>query len=205
MKLNEVLQMNTPPSDPSDFTVKIGGQTVHCTYDGKFYRAGVRRASTKQGLIDLLKKMSDKKNVSESVSQEEMQRFQQWQRECRAESPNCQFAGSVGMGAQAVDWTTIDNRAIGDWDANTMQGQVYKAADGIGARAAQYINDTFYVYDEMTVGPNKYDCKIEEAKARYRITVSDRGIWVDAEQDTGASPRRARTIRDKLTRKLLNK
>ncbi len=56
MKLNEVLHINKPPSDKSDFTVKVGDRTFHCTFDGKFYRAGVRRAKTKQGLIDMLNK-----------------------------------------------------------------------------------------------------------------------------------------------------
>ncbi len=60
MTLNEIV-MNRGPSDQSDFTYKVGDRTFHCSFDGKYYRAGVRRASTKQGLIELLKKMEEKK------------------------------------------------------------------------------------------------------------------------------------------------
>lgn len=128
------------------------------------------------------------------------ERFAEWQRDCRRENENCQFAGSVTMGAQAVDWTSSNNRAIGDWDPKTMTGKVYAAADAIGTRAQALINSEFYVYDEHMVSPDKYDCTVEEAKAQYRITVTPRGIFVDADRDTGANPRRARTIRDRLNR-----
>lgn len=62
----------------------------------------------------------------ENVSEEQMMKFKEWQRACRRASANAQFAGSVGMGAQAVDWTTANNEVVGDWDYKTMSGVVYK-------------------------------------------------------------------------------
>ncbi len=64
--------------------------------------------------------------IYEGVTQDQMMKFQEWQRACRRVSPNSQFAGSVGMGAQAVDWTTVNNEVVGDWDYATMSGVVYK-------------------------------------------------------------------------------
>ena len=64
--------------------------------------------------------------IREAVSEEDHAKFRAWQLDCRKEAPDCQFAGSIGMGAQAVDWTTANNRCVGDWDADTMSGVVHK-------------------------------------------------------------------------------
>ena len=64
-------------------------------------------------------------DLFENVTQEDQERFKQWQRDCRKADPNCTFAGSVGMGAQAVNWVDPGNRVVGDWDGDTMTGKVY--------------------------------------------------------------------------------
>ena len=60
------------------------------------------------------------------ASEEDQHKFRQWQKECRAEAEECQFTGSCEGGCQAVDWSSPNNRVVGDWDRKTKSGQVYK-------------------------------------------------------------------------------
>lgn len=60
------------------------------------------------------------------ASTEDQEKFRQWQRECRAEAENCEFVGTCSGGSQAVDWSSPNNRCVGDWDGKTMTGKVYK-------------------------------------------------------------------------------
>lgn len=62
----------------------------------------------------------------ELVTPEQQVAFEQWKRECKKADPNCSFAGSIGVGAQAVNWIDPGNKVVGDWDGNTMTGTVYK-------------------------------------------------------------------------------
>ena len=133
--------------------------------------------------------------ILEDVSQEMMQKFQQWQKACRAESPNCQFSGSVGS-AQAGDW--MAGRVIGDWDGKTGKGVIYKADDAVGTRAARFIEKKYFVWDEVAVRPDRYICIIEEEKTRYKITVTERGVWVEPDQDTGGTPEGAQQIEQEI-------
>lgn len=61
------------------------------------------------------------KIVSESVIDvvmedvEQCHSYAEWKKACRLAAPECQFAGSES-GAQATDWTTSNNREVGNWD-----------------------------------------------------------------------------------------
>lgn len=63
--------------------------------------------------------------LSEAVAQEDYDRFEQWKRDCKKADPNATFAGSIGIGAQAVNWIDPGNKVVGDWDGRTMTGEVY--------------------------------------------------------------------------------
>jgi hypothetical protein len=41
--------------------------------------------------------------------------YQAWIRACRKVAPDCQLSGSVNQ-AQMVDWSSVNNEVIGDWD-----------------------------------------------------------------------------------------
>lgn len=60
------------------------------------------------------------------VSEQDKQKYRQWINDCRAEAENCQFVGNCDGGAQAVDWSSPNNRCVGDWDGKTKTGVVYK-------------------------------------------------------------------------------
>lgn len=62
--------------------------------------------------------------LRESVTEEQHQRFEQWKRDCKKADPNCSFTGSIGIGAQAVNWIDPGNRVVGDWDGKTFTGTV---------------------------------------------------------------------------------
>lgn len=60
------------------------------------------------------------------ASEQDEQKYHEWQRACRSESESCQFTGSCSGGAQAVDWDSSNNRCVGDWDGKTKTGTVHK-------------------------------------------------------------------------------
>lgn len=64
--------------------------------------------------------------ITEAVSQEDYERYEQWKRDCKREDPNVTFTGSIGMGAQAVNWIDPGNKVVGNWDGKTMTGTVNK-------------------------------------------------------------------------------
>lgn len=62
-------------------------------------------------------------DILTEVTEEEHQRYVEWQRACRAAFPNCTFVGSDYQG-QAVDWMSDNNEIAGDWKDG--RGVVYK-------------------------------------------------------------------------------
>lgn len=64
--------------------------------------------------------------LTEAVTPEQQAAFDQWKKDCRAADPNASFTGSIGIGAQAVNWIDPGNKVVGDWDGDTMTGTVYK-------------------------------------------------------------------------------
>lgn len=66
--------------------------------------------------VDKIMKLQD-------IIVEEVNKYSEWQRGCRAAFPNCTFVGSKYQ-SQAVDWTSKSNEIAGDWKDG--QGVVYK-------------------------------------------------------------------------------
>lgn len=64
--------------------------------------------------------------LTESVTAEQRSDYAEWQKACKKADPNCTFSGSIGMGAQAVNWIDPGNEVVGDWDGKTFSGTVNK-------------------------------------------------------------------------------
>lgn len=64
--------------------------------------------------------------LTEMVTPERQAAFDQWKQDCKKADPNATFAGSIGIGAQAVNWIDPGNKVVGDWDGKTFSGTVYK-------------------------------------------------------------------------------
>ncbi len=64
--------------------------------------------------------------LNEAVTQEQQAAFDKWKHDCKKADPNASFSGSIGIGAQAVNWIDPGNKVVGDWDGKTMTGTVYK-------------------------------------------------------------------------------
>lgn len=62
-------------------------------------------------------------HVLESYHDPKPPEYTQWQKDCRKECPDCQFAGTL-RNAQAVWWNEDNNPIVGDWDGT--KGVVYK-------------------------------------------------------------------------------
>lgn len=62
----------------------------------------------------------------EAVTKEQQAAFDQWKQDCKKADPNASFTGSIGIGAQAVNWIDPGNKVVGDWDGKTMTGTVNK-------------------------------------------------------------------------------
>lgn len=67
--------------------------------------------------------------IFEVVSDEQHKRFEKWKQDCKRADPDATFAGSIGMGAQAVNWVKPGNRVVGDWNGDSMTGTVNKAPE----------------------------------------------------------------------------
>lgn len=72
----------------------------------------------------------------------------------------------------------------------------------IGTSASELIYREFYVYDEIVVSTDRFECIIEESKAQYKIHVSTNNLFVDADLSSGANKNRAKTIKQYLKKHL---
>lgn len=63
--------------------------------------------------------------LSEAVAAEQQAAYDKWKADCKKADPNCTFTGSIGMGAQGVNWIDPGNKVVGDWDGKTFTGKVY--------------------------------------------------------------------------------
>ena len=64
--------------------------------------------------------------LTEAVTPEQQAAFDQWKKDCKKADPNASFTGSIGIGAQAVNWIDPGNKVVGDWDGKTFSGTVNK-------------------------------------------------------------------------------
>lgn len=64
--------------------------------------------------------------ITEAVTPEQQAAFDKWKQDCKKADPNASFTGSIGIGAQAVNWIDPGNKVVGDWDGDTMTGTVNK-------------------------------------------------------------------------------
>lgn len=64
------------PNQVGDFTIKVGNQTFNCSFDGKYYRSGMMRASSAQALADLIiKKAKDAGGVEYLTSNDILEMY----------------------------------------------------------------------------------------------------------------------------------
>lgn len=77
--------------------------------------------------------------------------------------------------------------------------RMYTASFSVLETLRHYIRSHFYIYNELYDNDREYRVIIEEAKAQYEISVRASGmVYVDADTDSGAAPKRATQIKAEL-------
>lgn len=157
MKLFQILKESHPDEDVKPYAFTRGQDYVKYMYD-KGETPRIDHNPYPEGSAEAYdweagaEEMAHNINVDDYENEESAPQaypedlFRQWQQDCRRADPNCTFAGSAGIGAQAVNWIDPGNRVVGDWDPDSKSGTVYpqsrkssinESIDALKARLAQ--------------------------------------------------------------------
>lgn len=137
-------------------------------------------------------KLHDLVEAKNHMGESEYTTFASWKRAIKAAYPSATFEGD-----QDIANAKADGKGVGEWDGavGCVYNKIVNEAVSPVRAAENYINDAFYVYDRKSADSDaSIDYTIEEAKARYRIVVTSRGVKVYPDVDSGATPRRANQI-----------